>query len=105
MTDSEMLFNKIVNKIPNGIKGKMFGAECIKSANGKTAAFFWKENMVFKLDKRNQKRAMRIKGAKIGTHLYTPEKQMKGWVLIPNNHSDKWIEFAEKSLEYVSGLK
>lgn len=61
--------------------------------------------MVFKLDKKNQERALRINGSKIGTHLYAPEKQMKGWVLIPNNHSDKWTEFTEKAVEYVSSLK
>lgn len=105
MTESEILFNKIINEIANGVKGKMFGAACIKSTNGKIAAFFWKENMVFKLDGKNQERAMRIKGAKIGSHLYAPEKQMKGWISIPKNHSDKWIEFTEKALEYVSGLK
>ena len=105
MTESETLFNKIINKIPNGVKGRMFGAKCIKSTNGKTAVFLWKENMVFKLDKKNQERAMRIKGAKVGSHLYAPEKQMNGWISIPKNHSDKWIEFTERALEYVTGLK
>ncbi|WP_142784129.1 hypothetical protein [Changchengzhania lutea] len=53
----------------------MFGAECIKSTNGKTTAFFWKENMVFKLDEKSKESAMRIKGAEIGSHLYAPEKK------------------------------
>lgn len=105
MTEFEVLFNNIISEIPNGVKGKMFGADCIKSTNGKTAAFFWKENMVFKLDEENQERAMRIKGAKIGSHLYAPQKQMKGWISIPNHQSDKWKEFTVKALEYVSGLK
>jgi len=26
---------------------------------------------------------------------------MKGWVLIPYIHSDEWIKFAEKSIEYA----
>lgn len=105
MTDTEILFNKIANEVPNGVKGKMFGAECIKSINGKTAAFYWKENMVFKLNDENQRRALTIKGARIGSHLYAPEKQMKGWVLIPSNHSDKWKAFTIKAIEFVNGLK
>ena len=105
MTKFEILFNTIITNILSGVKGKMFGADCVKSSNGKTAAFFWKENMVFKLDEQNHERALKISGAKIGSHLYAPEKQMKGWVLIPNKHADKWMEFTEKALDYVGKLK
>ena len=65
----------------------MFGANCIKSINGKTAAFLWGAKMVFKLDQKYQKEALEINGAKIGSHLYAPEKQMNGWVSIPKNQS------------------
>ena len=102
MTESEILFNKIVVNTPNGIKGKMFGAECIKTKSGKTAAFFWKGNMVFKLDKETQIKALKIEGAKIGTHLYAPTKQMKGWVSIPYSQSENWIELTRQALEYVN---
>jgi len=30
---------------------------------------------------------------------------MKGWILIPNEYYEKWIEFAEKVVEYVDGLE
>ncbi len=102
MTESEILFNKIVVNTPNGIKGKMFGAECIKTKGGKTAAFFWKGNMVFKLDKETQIKALKIEGAKIGTHLYAPTKQMKGWISIPYNQSENWTELTRQALEYVN---
>jgi len=104
MTEPEKKFNSIIKKIQFGIEGKMFGARCIKSSNGKTAVFFWKEDMVFKLDNESQKEALNLKNSKVGSHLYAPEKQMKGWILIPNEHADKWIEFTRKSLKYVDSL-
>jgi hypothetical protein len=105
MKEPDNTFYKIIKEIPNGVKGKMFGAECIKSINGKTAAFYWKGNMVFKLDEKNHEGALRINGAKIGSHLYAPERQMKGWISIPKEHSDKWNEFTKMALDYVSKLK
>jgi hypothetical protein len=41
MTEPENVFNSIIKQLQFGIEGKMFGARCIKSSNGKTAAFFW----------------------------------------------------------------
>ena len=105
MTEPENLFHQIIKGLPNGIEGKMFGAKCIKSPNGKTAAFFWQENMVFKLDQETQEKALKLNGSKIGAHLYAPEKPMKGWISIPEKHSYKWTEFAKKALEYVEELK
>ncbi len=105
MTEPEKIFHQVIKAIPNGIEGKMFGAKCIKSIKGKTAAFFWKENMVFKLDEQTQEQALRLKEAKVGSHLYAPDRPMKGWVLITAMHSDKWSEFTEKALKYVEGLK
>ena len=105
MAKSENLFHLIIKENPNGIVGKMFGAKCIKSINGKTAAYFWEESMVFKLNKKNQERALKINGAKIGSHLYAPVKPMNGWVSIAKNQSEKWIELTQKALEYVTSLK
>jgi hypothetical protein len=105
MTVSEKLFHAISKETSNGVEGKMFGAKCIKSRNGKTAAFFWKGNMVFKLDEKSKKEAFNLKDTKIGVHLYAPEKQMKGWVSIPYKHSGKWAEFTKKALIYVETLK
>ena len=104
MNEPEKIFDSIIARISLGIEGKMFGARCIKSPNGKTAAFYWKEDMVFKLENDSQKEALNLKNSKIGTHLYAPDKQMNGWVLIPKEHSIKWIEFTEKALKYVESL-
>lgn len=105
MTESEKIFHQIVDAIPNGTAGKMFGAKCIKLPNGRTAAFFWKEHMVFKLDEQAQKQALKLEGVKVGSHLYAPEKQMNGWISIPESHSDKWMQFAKKAFRHVDELK
>ena len=67
MTSSEKLFHQITENLPNAIAGKMFAAKCIKAHNGKTAAFLWSDNMVFKLDKQNQQTALKLQGSKM-TH-------------------------------------
>jgi len=105
MTDAEKTFHQIINESLNGIEGKMFGAKCIKSMHGKTAAFLWKEHMVFKLDEKSQEEALKLEGTKVGSHLYAPEKKMKGWISIPEIHTEEWAEYSEKALQYVSTLK
>ena len=70
MPGSEELFHQIVKEVPGAIEGKMFGASCIKSKNGKAAAIFWKDNVLFKLPEDLLTKALQHDGVKIGTHLY-----------------------------------
>lgn len=105
MTDPKELFHEIAKEIPEAIEGKMFGALCIKSKNGKAAAIFWKNDMLFKLGEKDQEEALKLSGSSIGFHLYAPEKQMKGWVFVPEKHSGKWINFTKKAIKYVKGLE
>ena len=104
MTQSQERFQQIVNEVPGAIEGKMFGAACIKSTNGKAAAILWKDNMLFKLDETDQLEAQMLEGSSIGYHLYAPEKPMKGWVSLPSIHSDQWANFTKKAVAYVSKL-
>lgn len=104
MTASEKTFHRIINELPKGIEGKMFRAKSIKLDNGKTAAFFWKENMTFKLDKERQLEALKLDGSRIASHLYATEKLMNGWIMIPEKHSDKWLRFAKKAIDYVENI-
>lgn len=101
MTEYEELFHKIAQQVPDAIEGKMFGALCIKSTNGKACAIFWKGSMLFKLDDKGQAEALKLDGAEIGSHLYAPNKPMKGWVLIPSSFSEKWLSFTIKAIAYV----
>ena len=105
MTKSEELFHQIVNQVPDAIEGKMFGASCIKSINGKAVVILWKDNMMFKLDGKAQQEALKLNGSKIGSHLYAPDKPMKGWVSLPIEHSDKWTDFTKKSLVFGKTLE
>ena len=104
MTASEKTFHRISNELPKGIEGKMFGAKSIKLDNGKTAAFFWKENMTFKLDRETQLEALKFDGSRIASHLYATDKPMNGWILIPEKHSEKWLGFAKKAVDYVENI-
>lgn len=102
MTSLE-LFNQIAEKIPDARPGKMFGALCIKAQNGKAAAMFWKDAMVFKLTGEDEQEAMSFDGASIFNPMGT--KPMNGWIQIPFEYSDRWKAFTESALIYVSTLK
>ncbi len=69
------LFHKIINDVPGAIEGKLFGAPCIKSTNGKAAAIFWKNDMLFKLEEKDRKVVFELDGAAVGAHLYDPGSQ------------------------------
>ena len=105
MNRSEELFYQIIEEIPDAIKGKMFGAACIKSINGKAVAILWKDNMLFKLDEKAQQEALKLNGSSIGSHLYDPDKPMKGWVSLPFKHADQWADYAKKALAFVKTLE
>ncbi|HMH33329.1 MAG TPA: hypothetical protein VK543_09885 [Puia sp.] len=103
MTKAEEYFGQLSKEIPGVKPGKMFGALCMKTANGKSAAMFWKDNLVVKLQGDALKEAMRLKGAK----LFEPMegRPMKEWVQIPFAFKGKWKELAITSAESVKTLK
>jgi hypothetical protein len=104
MSKAEELFHTIASELPNVTEGKMFGALCTKTPNGKASTMFWKEYMIFKLPPDDEKEAMKLSGAK----LFDPSgmnRPMKGWVQLSEKHSSKWKSLALKATEYVSTLK
>lgn len=104
MTKAEELFHRIASELPNVSEGKMFGALCTKTENGKASTMFWKEYMIFKLDVDDEKEAVKLSGAK----LFDPSgmnRPMKGWVQLSDKHSAKWKSYAEKATVFVSKLK
>lgn len=104
MTKEEEWFHKIADKLPNATKGKVFGAMGIKAANGKTAAIFWKDEVIIKLNAEDEKEALKLSESRLGTHLYAPEKKMKNWVTLPFVHSDKWEYLIKKSILNLNNL-
>jgi hypothetical protein len=104
MTKAEELFHKIAAELPDVTEGKMFGALCTKTPNGKASTMFWKEYMIFKLKPEDEKEAMKLSGAKT----FDPSgmnRPMKGWVQLSDKHSAKWKALAVKATEYVRELK
>ena len=61
--------------------------------------------MLFKLNEKDQKEALKLDGAQIGAHLYDTKKPMKGWVSIPFKHSYLWIDFTKLAVENVKPIK
>ncbi|MFL5731437.1 MAG: hypothetical protein ACJ75J_18250 [Cytophagaceae bacterium] len=103
MTAAEKLFHKIASEIPGTTEGKMFGALCIKAANGKAGVMFWKEFIIFKLEGDILKEALSLDGAK----LFDPMggRPMNGWVQLSYDYKGKWKKYAEISMALVKKLK
>ena len=81
----------------------MFGALCMKTPNGKSAAMFWKDNIVVKLTGKSLDDAMRLNGSK----LFEPMegRPMKEWVQISFDFKDEWKKFTLISAKSVKELK
>ena len=103
MTKAEELFHQIAKELPDVKEGKMFGALCIKTPNGKASAMFYKGDMIFKLEGEAEQNALKLKGAKYFTPM--ENRPMNGWVQISFDHSKKWKELATISADYVRKLK
>jgi hypothetical protein len=101
LSKAETHFYKIRDEISEGKKGKMFGAECIKAPNGKVIAIFWKDRLILKLQKQDQIAVLNMEGTEIGKHLYDENKPMTGWVSLPYDHHEIWLEFANRALKNV----
>ena len=102
MENSEKVFLNIIEQLPGTQKGKMFGAACIKSSNGKVAAVLWQDSMIFKLDDTSQIDALKLEGAIVGSHLYNYSKLMNGWISIPFKHSNHLIKFTKLAIKFVN---
>lgn len=106
----ETLFDKIADAIPDATKRKMFGALCLKAANGKAGAMFWRDKskdrnafMIFKLPEKDEQTAMKLTGAQV----FEPVegRRMNGWVQLSTAHSNKWKAYAVKAMAYVKTLE
>jgi len=103
MSAAEEFFKKISKEIPDVKEGKMFGALCVKTPNGKAGAMFWKDCIVVKLDGDAFREAMSLDGSK----QFEPMegRPMKEWVQIPFEHKNKWKKFVTISVDIVRKIK
>lgn len=103
MKEAEAYFTELTNEIPNAKPGKMFGALCMKMPNGKSAAMFWKDNIVVRLKGDSLNAALSLDGVQ----LFEPMegKPMKDWVQIPFSYKHEWKKFAEISASEVEVME
>jgi len=100
MSAEEQLYISIGLGLKDALQSQMFGKPCFK-INGKAFISFFQNEIVFKLSGDAHKEALNLEGSK----LFDPSgknRPMKEWVQVPAVHKDKWIVFAEASLQYVN---
>jgi hypothetical protein len=80
MSKAIELYEKLTDSIKGGIKGQMFGCPCIKAKNGKAAFCLRKNDLVIKLDKKDEQDAL----AHDGNELFAPMGRPMGggWIQI-----------------------
>lgn len=103
MSKAEELFHAIAASLPDTVKGKMFGALCIKAPNGKAGVMLWRDFMIFKLPAAEQEKALQLEGAQ----MFTPMegRPMNGWVQLPEVHSAKWKKLAQMAMDEVRKIE
>jgi hypothetical protein len=81
----------------------MFGAPCMKTANGKAAICLYKNYLVIKPDKETLHELLSWDGVT----LFTPsgDRAMNGWVQLGLDLSDKWPELASLAVDFVATLE
>lgn len=103
MTKAEELYHQIADDIPEVKEGKMFGALCLKTPNGKAAVMFWKEHMVFRLTKEDQEQALKLDGAKVFAPM--ENRPMNGWIQVPYKHHEQWKQLTIQSVAVAKAIK
>lgn len=81
------------------VEGQMFGKQCLKNKDNKAFAAFFKNCMVFKLEKKTLiEELLSLPGAE----RWDPSGKrmpMKQWVQLPYKHAAKWEELAATALK------
>jgi hypothetical protein len=94
----DALVETITARHPEIAPGKMFGMPCLKRANGKVVAGFWKDGgvTVKLVDEAARAEALALPGV----DLFDPGmgRQMKEWVLVPAAQASEWPRLVEQAL-------
>lgn len=96
----EMVGNLAGEMAPFGVqRGMIFGHHGLKTSNRKVFCFEHGDAMVFKLDGEAHAEARALEGASE----FTPgdSKSMSSWIVVPNEHADRWPDLAHAAHEYV----
>jgi hypothetical protein len=96
----EAVVSEMVATTPT-TSGKTFGMPCLKNNNGKAYAGYFEGAMVFKLGGASHTEALALSGAR----LFDPSERgrpMKEWVVVPDEHSSRWLEFTRDAFAYIA---
>jgi hypothetical protein len=92
------LVDAVTGRHPDIAPGKMFGMPCLKRANGKVVAGFWKDGgITVKLtDETARTQALGLPGV----DLFDPGmgRQMREWVHVPVEQSHEWERLVEQAI-------
>ena len=98
-TSTESIFHRIASTIPNTTESRMFGALCIKADNGKAGVMFYNNLLVFKLDKEDSAKLLKLDGVK--TFEPMAGRPMNGWLEVPAIYQDQWESLAHAAMDFV----
>lgn len=103
---SQELFEAIGNQlnIESGVVlGQMFGKPCLKTAENKAFAAFYKGEMVFKLGKVDVDLKKQIFINSVNWDPSGKNRPMKDWLQVPVDYKDEWSVLAKAALDFVAG--
>jgi hypothetical protein len=96
--DWETLVEAVTARHPDIAPGKMFGMPCLKRANGKVIAGYWKDGgvTVKLVDAEARAEALALPGV----DLFDPGmgRKMREWVLVPAAQASEWEQLLERAL-------
>ena len=97
-TSWDELVASVTERHPDVVQGKMFGMPCLKRANGKVVAGFWKDGgITIKLvDEIARQTALALPDV----DLFDPGmgRQMREWVHVPSSQSREWERLIEQAI-------
>jgi len=102
-TVAEKAFEQIATEIANTVVSKMFGATCLKAANGKAGIMLYKNELVFKLPSVVAESVLKLEGASVFEP--APGRPMNGWIVIPQKENGLWSEYAVLAMDYVAEIE
>lgn len=103
MTQAETFFMELMTEVPDVVPGKMFGALCMKTPNGKSPAMFWNDHLVVKLQGELHAEALSLDGS----CLFEPMqgRPMKEWVQVPFDYKATWKKYVLSAADAVARIE
>lgn len=104
MSPAETLFDSICEALSGkAARGKMFGAPCMKTPNGKAAFCLYKDMLVFKPDGDTLQEV--LSWDRVSMFAPMGDRAMNGWIQMGMEWSEKWMEMAERAVDFVATLE